>query len=62
MPPISELPGSMAGRYRLVQRLGGSRSSSWRAEEPEAQKPVAIRVLTRSLPPDPARRAALLER
>ncbi len=62
MPPITELPGSLAGRFRLVQRLGGARSSAWRGEDPDRQKPVVVRVLTRSLPPDPARRAALLER
>ncbi|HEU5162971.1 MAG TPA: protein kinase, partial [Thermoanaerobaculia bacterium] len=62
MPPIAEIPGTLVGRFRLNQRLGGPRSGVWKAEDPDRQKQVVLRFLTRSLPSDPARRSALLER
>lgn len=61
MAPSNELPGSVVGRFRLAQRLGGPRSSVWSAEDDRGRK-VVVEILARTLPADPARRSALVQR
>jgi hypothetical protein len=49
--PLS--PGNELLQYRLVERIG---ASVWRADDTKSGKSVAIKILTRQLPKDQARR------
>ena len=51
-------PGSTLLTYRLVERVGTS--AVWRAEETRNGRKVAVKVLAKQLPRDPAKRDALL--
>jgi Protein tyrosine and serine/threonine kinase len=51
-------PGSTLLTYRLVERVGNS--AVWRAEDTRGGKRVAIKVLAKQLPRDPAKRDALI--
>jgi hypothetical protein len=53
--PLS--PGATLLQFRLVDRLS---PSVWRAEDTRNGRSVALKVLTRQMPKDPARRDALL--
>lgn len=46
-----------AGPYRLGERIG---TSVWRAEDSRTHRPVALKVLTKQLPKEPAKRDALV--
>ena len=60
--PIENLvPGSSLLHFKLVTRLGDLvRSSVWQAEDTRSGKHVAIKILTRQLPKDEAKRDALI--
>ncbi|HVR44718.1 MAG TPA: serine/threonine-protein kinase [Thermoanaerobaculia bacterium] len=62
MAPIAETSGNVIARYRLVERLGGPRSSVWIADDTERARRVAIKILSKMLPADPARRTPLLQK
>src|SRR5213075_2065545 len=49
--------GGMVSSFLLHERVG---ASVWRAEDTRSGKTVAIKVLTKQLPRDPARREALI--
>lgn len=51
-------PGSTLLTYRLVERVGNS--AVWRAEDTRSGKRVAIKVLAKQLPRDPAKRESLI--
>src|SRR5436305_3880345 len=51
------LPGGTLLHLRLIERLG---SSVWKAEDTRSGKEVAVKILSRQLPKDPARREALI--
>jgi tetratricopeptide (TPR) repeat protein len=50
-------PGSMLAQYRLGERIG---NTVWQADDTRTGKAVAVKLLTRQLPKDPARRDALV--
>jgi tetratricopeptide (TPR) repeat protein/class 3 adenylate cyclase len=50
------VPGSSVPPFRLGERIG---NTVWQAEDTRNGKPVALKILTRQLPKDPARREAL---
>src|SRR5438876_4298758 len=52
------VPGSTLLTYRLVERVGTS--AVWRAEDTRSGRKVAVKVLAKQLPRDPAKRDALL--
>jgi hypothetical protein len=52
------VPGSTLLTYRLVERVGTS--SVWRADDTRTGRAVAVKVLAKQLPRDPAKRDALL--
>src|SRR6266550_2404180 len=54
--PVS--PGSELLHYRLVERAG---TSVWRAEDTRSGKPAAIKILTKQMPKDAARREEALK-
>ena len=45
--------GSTVLHYRVIERVG---TSVWRAEDVRSGRDVALKILTRQLPKDPARR------
>jgi len=49
--------GGTIGSFRLVERVG---ASVWRAEDTRSGRTVAIKVLTKQLPRDPARREEVI--
>src|SRR5436309_975426 len=51
-------PGSTVLHYRLGDRVGGI---VWQAEDTRNGKKVAIKILSRQLPRDPARRDAMVK-
>jgi tetratricopeptide (TPR) repeat protein len=51
------VPGSALLHLRLIERLG---SSVWKAEDTRSGRNVAVKILSRQLPKDPARREALI--
>lgn len=51
------VPGGTLLHLRLVERLGGS---VWKAEDTRSGKNVAVKILSRQLPKDPARRESLI--
>src|ERR1051325_1252784 len=51
-------PGSTLLTYRLIERVGTS--AVWRAEDVRNGKQVAVKILSKQLPRDPAKRDALL--
>ena len=51
--------GSTLLTYRLIERVGAS--SVWRAEDTRSGRAVAVKVLAKQLPRDPAKREALLK-
>lgn len=53
--PLS--PGTELLQYRLAQRIS---SSVWRAEDTRSGKAAALKILTRQMPKDPARREEAL--
>ena len=56
--PIDTLaPGVTLLQFRLGERIG---TSVWRADDTRSGKQVAIKILTRQLPRDPAKREALI--
>jgi Tfp pilus assembly protein PilF len=54
--PVS--PGSELLQYRLVERLG---NAVWRADDTRSGKPAALKILTKQMPKDPARREEALK-
>jgi tetratricopeptide (TPR) repeat protein len=50
-------PGGTLLHLHLVERLGGS---AWKAEDTRSGKTVVVKILSRQLPKDPARRDALI--
>jgi tetratricopeptide (TPR) repeat protein len=50
-------PGATMLHYRLLERIG---TTVWRAEDTRNGRTVAIKVLTKQMPKDPARRDGLL--
>ena len=51
------VPGGSLLHLRLIERLG---SSVWKAEDTRSGKSVAVKILSRQLPKDPARRESLI--
>src|ERR1051325_7067230 len=51
------VPGATLLQYRLIDRLS---SAVWRAEDTRSGKTVAVKILSRQLPRDTAKRDALL--
>jgi hypothetical protein len=49
--------GGTIGSFRLVERVG---ASVWRAEDARSGRTVAVKVLTKQLPRDPARREEVI--
>ncbi|HEY2322424.1 MAG TPA: protein kinase [Thermoanaerobaculia bacterium] len=58
MPSDPIFPGSELLQYRLVERIG---TSVWRAEDSRSGKPAALKILTKQMPKDPARREEALK-
>jgi hypothetical protein len=52
------VPGGMVSSFLLHERVG---ASVWRAEDTRSGKTVAIKVLTKQLPHDPARRESVIK-
>jgi tetratricopeptide (TPR) repeat protein len=50
-------PGALLGNYRIGERVG---TSVWQAEDVRSGRRVAVKLLTRSLPAEQARRDALV--
>lgn len=57
----TETPGSIIGRFSLVERLGSARSSVWRADDDKGRR-IVLKILARTLPTDPARRNPLIQK
>jgi len=51
------VPGGALLHLRLIERLGGS---VWKAEDTRSGRNVAVKILSRQLPKDPARREGLI--
>ncbi|HJW95496.1 MAG TPA: protein kinase [Thermoanaerobaculia bacterium] len=51
------VPGGTLLHLRLLERLG---TSVWKAEDTRSEKNVAVKILSRQLPKDPARRESLI--
>src|SRR3954451_24669848 len=51
------VPGGMVASFLLQERVG---ASVWRAEDTRSGKTVAIKILTKQLPRDPARRESVI--
>src|SRR3954447_20534241 len=51
------IPGGTLLYLRLIERLG---SSVWKAEDTRSGKNVAVKILSRQLPKDPARRDSMI--
>ncbi len=58
MPADPIFPGSELLQYRLVERIG---TSVWRADDSRSGKPAALKILTKQMPKDPARREEALK-
>src|SRR5438270_1899750 len=58
MPSDPVFPGSELRQYRLGERVG---TSVWRAEDTRSGKPAALKILTKQMPKDPARRDEALK-
>ena len=58
--PISLIPGYKFSDYRLVEPIG-SATDLWQAEDSRTGSPVALKVLSRHLPGDPARRQEIIK-
>ncbi|HEX3581860.1 MAG TPA: hypothetical protein VH087_08860, partial [Thermoanaerobaculia bacterium] len=58
MPADPVFPGSELLQYRLVDRIG---TSVWRADDTRSGKPAALKILTKQMPKDPARRDEALK-
>jgi tetratricopeptide (TPR) repeat protein len=58
MSTDSLVPGSSVPPFRLGERIG---NTVWQAEDTRSGKTVALKILTRQLPKDPARRDALMK-
>ncbi|MFN2443597.1 MAG: protein kinase [Thermoanaerobaculia bacterium] len=55
------VPGTILGGYRLIEPVSGPTGVSWIAERVDSDESVSLRIFPRSLPPDEARRAAILQ-
>jgi hypothetical protein len=51
------VPGGTVLSYRLIERVS---ATVWRAEDTRSGKPVAVKILTKQLPRDPARREMVI--
>src|SRR5436309_4375668 len=51
-------PGSELLQYRLVERIG---TAVWRADDTRSGKPAALKILTKQMPKDAARREEALK-
>ena len=51
------VPGGTLLHLRLIERIGGS---VWKAEDTRGNRNVAVKILSRQLPKDPARRETLI--
>jgi len=61
-PEPPRLPGSLAERYVLEQRLAsGGSAEVWRGRDTVLERPVAVKVLHRHLLADPTTRARLIQ-
>src|SRR5712691_9762661 len=52
------VPGATVLQYRLIQRVG---PNVWQAEDTRGGKQVAVKILTKQLPKDPAKRDAMIK-
>jgi serine/threonine protein kinase/tetratricopeptide (TPR) repeat protein len=58
--PIPLIPGSHIGDYALIEPLGSS-VDLWRAEDVRTGGPVALKILSRALASNPARRQEVID-
>ena len=61
MPSPAFVPGTTLGDYRLIEPDSAGSGVSWIAERIDSGQTVSLRIFPRSLPPDPARRTAVVD-
>ncbi|MFN2237960.1 MAG: protein kinase [Thermoanaerobaculia bacterium] len=60
MPSPAFVPGTILGDYRLIEPVGARSGVLWIAERIDSAQKVSLRIFPRSLPPDTARKTAVL--